>query len=68
MAQTDSLMPEGEKIRKAIRWISDTLREHPEKKRQQVLLEAELRFDLTPKESEFLNTNFGKVISCPNCK
>ena len=59
MGTTEDLLPEGEKIRKAIRWVSDSLQEHPGKNRKQVLLDAEVRFDLSPKECEFLNKNFG---------
>lgn len=55
MAETDSIQPQGDKIRKAVRWISDTLREHPEKARTTVVKEAEVRFDLTPRECTFLD-------------
>lgn len=55
MAETDSIQPQGDKIRKAVRWISDTLREHPEKTRATVVKEAEVRFDLTPRECTFLD-------------
>ena len=60
MASTEEVLPEGEKLRKTIRWISDMIQEHPEKTRHEILLEAEMRFDLSPKECEFLNTNFAK--------
>ena len=65
MSTTEELLPEGEKIRKAVRWVSDTLQEHPKKSRKKVLLDAEVRFDLSPKECEFLNKNFGE--SDPTC-
>ena len=57
-SEVEEILPSGDKMKKAIRWISDTLLEHPEKKRKQIIREAELRFDLTPLECEFLNRNF----------
>ena len=62
MASTDAVLPEGEKLRKTIRWISETVQEQPEKSRKEVLKEAEIRFDLSPKECAFLNANFGEDI------
>ena len=58
MGEVDQVLPSGDKMKKAIRWISDTLLEHPEKRRTQIIREAELRFDLTPVECEFLDKNF----------
>lgn len=55
MGETEKLRPSGDKIRKAVRWISDTVREHPEKSRPQIIKEAEVRFDLTPRECAFLD-------------
>lgn len=55
MGDTDSIQPQGDKIRKAVRWISETLREHPDKSRSQIVKEAEVRFDLTPRECTFLD-------------
>ena len=55
---TEELMPEGERIRKAVRWFSEMLKEHPEKTRAELLAEAEIKFDLSPKECEFLNRKF----------
>ncbi|MCI5143216.1 MAG: hypothetical protein D3909_16125 [Candidatus Electrothrix sp. ATG1] len=48
-------------LQKAVRWIGEIMREHPEKDRNQVINEAQLRFDLTPAESEFLNHNFKEL-------
>lgn len=58
MGTVEELLPSGDKMKKAICWISDTLLEHPEKTRKQVIREAELRFDLTPVECDFLDKNF----------
>jgi hypothetical protein len=45
---------EGKKIREAVKWISEMCLEHPERKRTSFILEAESRFNLSPKEGEFL--------------
>ena len=48
-------------LQKAVRWIGQTMQEHPEKQRNQVINEAQLHFDLTPVECEFLNHNFKEL-------
>ena len=55
MSEVDTLQPSGEKIRRAVLWISETVKAHPEKKRQDILREAQIRFDLSPRECEFVN-------------
>jgi len=45
-------------LKKALVWMSETLQQHPGKKRPIVLQEAELRFDLTPLECAFLDKHF----------
>ena len=59
MGATENLQPQGDKLRKALKWISETSNEHPEKSREQVIRDAEIRFDLSPSECEFLDNNFG---------
>jgi len=56
---SSTIQPQSEKLRQAVRWISDETQEHPEKKRKDILREAELRFDLTPAECKFLDEKFG---------
>ncbi len=58
---TEELFPEGEKIRKAVKWISAVTQEHPERDRRSIVLEAEQRFDLSPKDCEFLNRHLVKM-------
>ena len=58
MTETDNIQPEGEKLRKAIRWMSDIIQNQPDKKRSDVLRDAQMRFDLSPKECEFLDKEF----------
>lgn len=60
MSGSEDLMPTGDKIRKAICWLSESLQAAPEKSRKQALREAELRFDLSPAECRFLDDRFGE--------
>ncbi len=55
MPETEAVTPEGERIRKAVRWICETVAEHPERDRKSIVQEAEIRFDLTPRECEFVH-------------
>jgi hypothetical protein len=48
------IMPEGEKIRKTVRWISERRQSHPEENLERLLQQACLNFDLPPKDAEFL--------------
>jgi hypothetical protein len=55
----DRRLPGGsDKVKKALLWMSDELFNSPQKKRATVLREAEIRFDLSPAECEFLTKNF----------
>jgi len=60
MAGSEDVLPTGEKVRKALCWLSEILQASPEKDRNQVLREAELRFDLSPAECRFLDDRFGE--------
>jgi len=53
-------------LKKAICWLGEIMQKHPEKQRDKVIQEAELRFDLTPAECEFVNANF-KDITTGRC-
>ncbi len=55
MSQT---MPEGEEIRRAIKWISANLEEG--KKKSKLIEEAALKFDLSPAQTDFLMNFFSK--------
>jgi hypothetical protein len=55
-----TVMPEGEAIRKAVKWISAEMSEHPDKSVQKLVSEAVTRFDLSPKDSEFLMSFYKK--------
>jgi hypothetical protein len=47
-------LPEGELIRRAVRWISEQRESSPKLSLAQLIDEAGKRFNLSPKESEFL--------------
>ncbi|WP_448382113.1 hypothetical protein [Desulfosoma sp.] len=49
-----TVMPEGEAIRKAVKWVSSCVQESPDKPVQKIVHEAILRFDLSPIEAQFL--------------
>jgi hypothetical protein len=49
-----TVMPEGEAIKKAVKWISGELQGNPQKSINILVDGAVLRFDLSPKEGEFL--------------
>ena len=63
MGDTDSIQPQGDKIRKAVCWISETLREHPEKSRSQIVKEAEVRFDLPPANALISTGNWTTMVA-----
>ncbi len=52
------VIPAGEGIRMALRWLSDRRQEDPGAPRMKLVEEAALRFDLTPVETEFLISNW----------
>lgn len=49
-----TIHPQGEALKKAIEWISEKRKENPDATPVRLADEAALRFDLSPKDSEFL--------------
>lgn len=49
-----SILPEGEQLRRAIKWISDERSENPRASIFKLMNDACLKFDLPPKDAEFL--------------
>jgi hypothetical protein len=49
-----TIMPHGEEIRKAVKWISDMRSEESSADPQKLLTEACLKFNLSPLEAEYL--------------
>jgi len=54
-----TIIPQGDSIRKAIKWISDHLQKDENPNLSGLINEASMRFDLTPNEGSFL-VNFYK--------
>ncbi|MBC2715357.1 MAG: hypothetical protein HF978_08620 [Desulfobacteraceae bacterium] len=53
-----SILPEGEDLRKAIKWIDEILQDKTDKSISELICEASLKFDLPPNDQEFLFRNF----------
>lgn len=49
-----TIMPEGDAIRKAVKWISECLGEAPSRTIPSLIQVAISRFDLSPKDADFL--------------
>lgn len=49
-----SILPEGEQLRKAIKWVSDRRIDEPEAGLSGLVQEACLKFDLSPKDTDVL--------------
>jgi hypothetical protein len=52
------ILPEGEDLRRAIKWVSGNLQENTDKSIHQLVKEAIFKFDLSPKDAEFLMVFF----------
>ena len=48
------ITPTGEALRRAVRYVSDQLREDADRPLLSLVDEASQRFDLTPKQAEYL--------------
>jgi hypothetical protein len=55
-----SIQPEGEELRKATKWISDKLRYEANVSLADAIQKACVKFDLSPKDAEFLMRFFSK--------
>jgi len=49
-----SIQPEGELLRKAVQWLSEERKYHPEKRFLDLINEACIKFDLSPKDTDTL--------------
>ncbi len=52
------ILPGGESIRSALKWLSERRLEDPAAPRGKLIQEAALRFDLSPVETDFLLNNW----------
>ena len=55
-----NIQPEGEDLRKAVKWISEERELNPEKALKELIEGASVTFDLSPKDEEFLYRFFKK--------
>lgn len=53
-----SIHPPGEKLQKAVKAFDEMLQEKPGMKRLHILQKIAMRFDLSPKECDFLERHF----------
>jgi len=50
----NTIIPESQELKKAVKWISEQLKEDENQSKQSLINEAISRFDLNPKQSMFL--------------
>lgn len=48
------LLPDGEDLRRAVKWVSSHLQENPGQAVQPLVQKAIFKFDLSPRDAEFL--------------
>jgi hypothetical protein len=53
-----TIMPEAEHVQKAIKWISTNLEENDKQSMSSLIDKAVFKFDLSPKDTEFLMNFF----------
>jgi hypothetical protein len=49
-----TVIPENEQLKRAVKWISEQLRKDENQRKAELINQATLRFDLSPKQAEFL--------------
>lgn len=49
-----TIMPKGEKLRNAVKWISSELQSQGDESLMSLIEKASVRFNLSPKEEEYL--------------
>ena len=53
-----TVQPEGEDLRKAVKWISEERKFNPDARSSKLIEEACLKFDLSPMDAEYLQSFF----------
>lgn len=54
------LLPDGEDLRRAVKWVSGNLQDNPGQPVQPLVRKAIFKFDLSPRDAEFLIRFYGK--------
>ena len=55
-----TILPQGEDLRKAVKWISEERQSRPQIKIAKLVEEASVKFDLSPADGEYLFKFFKK--------
>ena len=55
-----SILPQGEDLRKAVTWISEERQTDPEASLTKLIRSACMKFDLSPKDAEYLERFYKK--------
>jgi len=66
MSEVEKIQPTGEKMRRVVLWISETVQANPQKNRLDILREAEIKFDLSPRECEFVESKLNEAVGEEN--
>lgn len=56
-----TIQPKGEKVRQAVKWISEERLEDETKNYKALIVQAALRFNLSPVEEEYLRDFYRKA-------
>ena len=51
-----TIVPEGKNVKQAIKWISENLKEHQTQNPREFIEKAGARFNLSPRDEEFLRS------------
>jgi hypothetical protein len=54
------MLPDGEDLRKAVKWVSEELQKNPDQALQSLVQKAIFNYDLSPMDGEFLIGFFRK--------
>jgi hypothetical protein len=56
------VIPKGEDLRRAVKWVSANLQEDPDQPVQSLVQEAIFKFDLSPMDADFLIGFYGRKL------
>lgn len=59
-----TIQPKGEKLRQAVKWISENLREDESRSLYMLVQLASQRFNLSPKDEDFLMSFYQEGEGC----
>ena len=59
-----TIVPEGKNVKQAIKWISENLKENQTQNPIKFIEKAGARFNLSPKDEEFLRSFYTPFLPC----